>query len=53
MKEAIKAIGKDVYGAGRLGLFVFLTVVSVGAAWRLGNRVLDKMEDKLEKPHKD
>lgn len=53
MKEAIKAIGKDVYSAGRLGFFVFVTYVSVGVAWKLGSRVLDKMEDKLEKPHKD
>ena len=54
MKEEIKAIGKDVYYAGRLGFFVFITFVSVGLAWKLGNRVMDKIEDSIDKrPHKD
>lgn len=53
MKEELKAIGKDVYSAGRLGLYVFLTLVSVGVAWKLGNKVLDAIENKIDKPHKD
>ena len=54
MKEKIKAIGNDVYCAGRLGFFVFITSVSVGVAWKLGNMVTDKIEELIDKkPHKD
>lgn len=54
MKEELKAIGKDVYYAGRLGFLVFLLSVSVGVAWKLGNIVTDKIEESIDKKsHKD
>lgn len=45
MKETLKAIGTDVAKAGRFGIFMFATFVSVGTAWKLGNIVLDKIDE--------
>lgn len=49
MKETLKAVGTDVAKAGRFGIFMFITIVSVGTAWKLGNKVLDKIDELFEK----
>ena len=60
MKDQLKSLGTDAVKAAGIGLYLFLALVSIGTAWRLGNRVLDKVdkifedkEKKKEEPSND
>ncbi len=49
MKNFLNRVGNNAKGAVESGIYVFCLVVSVGIGWKLGSKVLNKIEKKMEK----
>lgn len=49
MKDFLNRVGNNAKGAVESGIYVFCLVVAVGIGWKLGSRVVNKIEKKLEK----
>jgi hypothetical protein len=48
MKDFAICVGNSAKSAVEAGIYVFLCVVSVGIGWKLGNKIVEKVEKKLE-----
>jgi hypothetical protein len=48
MKDFINRVGNNAKSAVESGIYVFCLVVAVGMGWKLGSKVIEKVEKKLE-----
>lgn len=49
MKDFARRVGSSAMGAVETGIYVFFCVVSVGLGWKLGSKLVEKVEKKIDK----
>ena len=49
MKDFAIRVGNNAKSALETGIYVFCVVVSIGLGWKLGNKVIEKVEKKIDK----
>ena len=49
MKEFAISVGNSAKSAAEAGIYVFCAVVFVGLGWKLGNKLIEKVEKKIDK----